>query len=1192
MSETTTKLDNGYNLDSLFEPGRYAVTDPTGAGSLPPGDYFIEVNSASLKGIRRVNQQAVDAISGASISRIQTNAGWGTFVSSGGGGGGTAALTTYANANLGFGLANNVESALDFALLHGLPTPNWLPLVSVELGEKRRFTIAGVNVELRATIARTTTGTFDAAEAAFWTLSLQESFGVWAPLAITIPGFIYLVNNVQYSSLVAGLTGLNLGTDVAGSRLKVSTKDTFSQLLVNAYYPARFTVQNTFMGSTVYLQKKVNGFMASTIDATAGSLGLFQYVGQDKPAAFLATTLVPEGLLLLDNKILYRSKTNHVTLGTLPLDISDWDQLTGDEGLTIVAPWSATTVYATNQLATLTISGITVYIKRVAAGTSATTFTVAECANWAYVTQSADITVFPVGVVLPTGVKYQTNGVVYVSNVDHLTLGSFVLDIASFNFFMSPTAISFVGGGYYPVGMLASILVGLDTVFIRRNVAGVANATYDALENAKWDYIGQNKVSSNFPVAVVVPVGYKIKQNGYTFSRITTALTLATLALDFASWNCDQRHNSSVATSSFYQVNMQATLSMGLATVDLNRTIQGVSSATVDAAELANWEYVGQRSYGTFVPLGLYIQNFEIIDNGSIWRRLTTGVALTTWTLDAANWQEVASLNSRFQPWSASTAVKSTELRWIAIGGATLYMTSSSARTTQAAFDLIEGNQWVINYQSTFPTVYPTGIILPAGYRIRINGYTYRLNTSILLGVDLAADISNWTLESSFPGLFVPSVFYPVGAEVYQNISGAATRLIRNAAGNSLTTLALDGSFWNLAFQGVMGTFTASTWIPAGFEILEKSAIYKRITQGTTLATFALDAANWKKVADAIDRIDPWIASSLVEANEVRSTTLQGVTVYLVSIASATTLATFDATEALNWRLLSQPRDATFTATSPVVADMRFMVNGVQYRRTTSGVTLSTFTLDAANFAIGLGDFLTDTVTQVAHGFVFGQALNRTLLGTWIAADISDVNKTADVIVNSVIDANTFKYTTQGTLTFLAADVDAVTASASDRFAAGQFKVGEYYHFNNAGKWTVLSGTVYSQAIAKALTATTARILLTKPEALSTLTAIPTIVTSGTTYTIPNQTPRVYFNPAAVLPALAVTLPPTPTDGDAVRFIFGGTILSNIPVITALTVLPSAGQTIYQSLSLTSANGGDVAQYTYQAAFTRWVRDF
>ena len=81
-----------------------------------------------------------------------------------------------------------------------------------------------------------------------------------------------------------------------------------------------------------------------------------------------------------------------------------------------------------------------------------------------------------------------------------------------------------------------------------------------------------------------------------------------------------------------------------------------------------------------------------------------------------------------------------------------------------------------------------------------------------------------------------------------------------------------------------------------------------------------------------------------------------------------------------------------------------------------------------------------------------------------------------------------------------------------------------------------------------------------------------------------------YYNPATLTSALTITMPASPVDGDNVTFLFGGTILINSTVITTLTVSPNSGQSIYGAITLNTAKGGDVAQYTYQAANTRWFR--
>jgi hypothetical protein len=986
MSEFTVKLGAGYSLDSLFEPGHYAVTDPSGVGGLPSGDYFVTVQGANMQGVRRVSQEAVNSVTAAVLYRIQATTGWGLFIAaSGGGASGTAALTSYTNAPLGFGLANNVESALDFITTHGVTTPIWVASSNVEAQEMRRHTISGIPVQLRSLSTRVTGGAFDATEAANWTLATQESFGNWSPLTVTVNGFYYLVNNVQYSSLISGQTGLSIGADVIANTLKIVTKDTFTPIVLNAYYPARFTVQVPFMGATVYLQKRLNGYMSSTLDATA--LGLFQYVSQDKPTTFAATTLVPEGLIVLDNKVLYRSKTNHVTLGTLALDLADWDQLTGAGGASTFDPWVASTLYASNQVASTTISGAVVYMISSVAHTSETTFSLLESAQW----------------------------------------------IAQ----------------YQPV------------------------------------------LLTTYPTGAIPPVGFRIKQNGFTY-RLNTAIVLgANLNTDIANWTLEERVTTAFSASTYYPASGEISTTMGGVSVRLARSIAGVTPATIDT-DLSNWLYLSQSALGSFVATSPAIAGLRILFNGVTYERITSGVTLGSFTLDVANWKKVAISYDSYQPWVASTTILGYETRQITLGGVDVYMVStlSTSRTSAATFNSAEQAQWQIVGQSFMSATYPTGVFVPVGFKLRHRGKVYRYIAFGPLAAltNFVTDFADWSVEEVDLGSFAVSTYYPADAEIKIGAGGTDVRLIRITAGvSSPTSLALDGALWDYVSQKRLAVFSATSWFPANIQIIQDGAIYERLTQGTSLATFALDISNWKKVADAIERIDPWVASTLVQANEVRSQTIQGVTCYIIATAQATTGATFDATEATNWKILSQPRDAVFVPTAVVLADMRFVANGILYRCNATGTTLTTLPLDIANYTVivGGGDALTDTVNQTAHAFVLGQAINRTTLGTWIAADVSNPLKTADAIVSAVVDVNNFKFTTEGTITFLAPDVDAVTVGSTDRFAPGQFKVGEYYHFNNAGKWTVVGGSVYSQVIAKALTTTTARIMITKPEAIS-----------------------------------------------------------------------------------------------------------
>jgi hypothetical protein len=97
-------------------------------------------------------------------------------------------------------------------------------------------------------------------------------------------------------------------------------------------------------------------------------------------------------------------------------------------------------------------------------------------------------------------------------------------------------------------------------------------------------------------------------------------------------------------------------------------------------------------------------------------------------------------------------------------------------------------------------------------------------------------------------------------------------------------------------------------------------------------------------------------------------------------------------------------------------------------------------------------------------------------------------------------------------------------------------------------------------------------------------------ITSGTSSTIPDSTPVVYVNPASVIAAYTLTMPADPQDGDVQEIAFGGTIADAAAVITALTLSPNTGQTIYGAAVANPVNGGVVLQYRYSTSLSRWTR--
>lgn len=97
-------------------------------------------------------------------------------------------------------------------------------------------------------------------------------------------------------------------------------------------------------------------------------------------------------------------------------------------------------------------------------------------------------------------------------------------------------------------------------------------------------------------------------------------------------------------------------------------------------------------------------------------------------------------------------------------------------------------------------------------------------------------------------------------------------------------------------------------------------------------------------------------------------------------------------------------------------------------------------------------------------------------------------------------------------------------------------------------------------------------------------------ITSGASSTVSNATTKVIFNPASDLGTYALTLPASPTDGQEVEIITGGTITAGNAVTTTFTLSANSGQSLLTSITPTQLYSGDVILLTYQTSNTTWYR--
>lgn len=92
---------------------------------------------------------------------------------------------------------------------------------------------------------------------------------------------------------------------------------------------------------------------------------------------------------------------------------------------------------------------------------------------------------------------------------------------------------------------------------------------------------------------------------------------------------------------------------------------------------------------------------------------------------------------------------------------------------------------------------------------------------------------------------------------------------------------------------------------------------------------------------------------------------------------------------------------------------------------------------------------------------------------------------------------------------------------------------------------------------------------------------ITTTITSGSSSTVPNGTNIIRFNPTSLIPSYTLTLPTIwhPNNDLLIVFTSNGSITSGNPMVTNLTIINGAGQTLSQAISPTTANAGEIVRY-------------
>jgi hypothetical protein len=312
------------------------------------------------------------------------------------------------------------------------------------------------------------------------------------------------------------------------------------------------------------------------------------------------------------------------------------------------------------------------------------------------------------------------------------------------------------------------VILGV-TVTLRSLSARTTNGTFDTAEAANWVAIGQTAKCA-FTANSVCVIGVTLYHQNNIFVRTAAGNTALTFNADIGNWSLETTKNTTVlSVNTYYHDGALSRLTVAGAMVYLYRTTAGTSAATIDAAELANWSYVGQSGVFSYTPNTLVPAKTWLVNQLVQYQRTTTGTTPAgVFATDQVNWTQisVSQLPTAVLAWTATATVVLGELREITQLGVVTTIKALSARTTNATFDTAEAANWDTIAQRELGA-FTAAAVAVRGVKIKQDELILTKTIAGALGASLGADIVNWSVDSpqDLPA-FVGSTYYPSGSQV------------------------------------------------------------------------------------------------------------------------------------------------------------------------------------------------------------------------------------------------------------------------------------------------------------------------------------------------------------------------------------------------------------------------------------------
>jgi hypothetical protein len=371
--------------------------------------------------------------------------------------------------------------------------------------------------------------------------------------------------------------------------------------------------------------------------------------------------------------------------------------------------------------------------------------------------------------------------------------------------------------------------------------------------------------------------------------------------------------------------------------------------------------------------------------------------------------------------------------------------------TSGATFNGTEAAFWnVISIDSTTAswaasTYYPLGQQVQEGFRIlerTVAGVSDALSFT-------NTEAPNWKLisQKNFQSPWVANGYYYQGEKVLSE-----NRTIQKLASglSGATFNAIEAALWTPVTPLKAGTtWAASTYYYAG-DVVEVSAdgiFIKRLAGGMSGATFDnTEKALWSLVSTTTLAVwTPltyyYVGQEVLISNKI-----------LRQLVGATSLATYDGLETLNWEMVY----SSVTAWQPSTfyyTDEEFTNNGVIYKRTNSGVSQATFDSTEEGFCVRVGTVENNpkTITAATYTVLANDGI-IVIDSTANAVDVTFPSTLQDgkmYVIQYVQTANTITVTAGAGTTIVSPTTYLPVASYTAPGSVGQYGTTQIFKINN-----------------------------------------------------------------------------------------------------------------------------------------------